>query len=39
MFSSSVNIIMNCIFATVSEFNITAYVNNSFTLFKSAYYV
>ena len=26
-------------YATVSESNVTAYVNNSFTFFKSAYYV
>jgi len=39
MFSSSINIIMDCIYATLSESNITAYVNNSFTLFRSAYYV
>jgi len=36
---NSLSIIMNSTYATISESNITAYVNNSFTFFKSAYYV
>jgi hypothetical protein len=30
---------MNCMYATNSKSNITAYVNNFFTFLKSAYYV
>jgi len=32
-------IITNCTYANMSEYNITAYVNNLFTFFQSAYYV
>ena len=39
IFCNSVSIITNCIYATISKSNITAYVNNWFTLFKSVYYV
>ena len=38
-FCNSVNIIMNCIYANISESNSMAYINNSFTFFKLAYYV
>jgi Cu/Ag efflux pump CusA len=31
--------VTNCTNATVSKLNITPFVNNSFTFFKSAYYV
>jgi len=32
------SIIMNCKCAATGESNITAYINNLFTFFKSAYY-
>ena len=35
---NSVSIIMNCMYANMSEYNITAYANNLFTFFQSAYY-
>jgi len=39
IFFNSIGIFMNCTYASTREFNITTYVNNSFTLFKSTYYV
>jgi len=38
-FSNSSNIVTNCAYAAMNESNIKPYVNSSFTLFKSAYYV
>jgi hypothetical protein len=38
-FCNSVSIIMNCMYAATNESNIMAFVNNSFTFFKSAYYI
>ena len=38
-FFNSVSIIANCMYATMSDYNIMAYVNNLFIFFKSAYYV
>jgi len=37
-FCNSMSIIMNCKYAATGESNITAYINNLFTFFKSAYY-
>jgi hypothetical protein len=38
-FCNSMSIIMNSTYATMSKSNITAYVTNLFTFYKSAYYV
>jgi hypothetical protein len=36
---SSINIITNCMYVSISRSTIAAYINNLFTYFKSAYYV
>jgi len=36
---NSINIIMNCTYAAVSESSIMPYISNLFTFYKSAYYI